>query len=32
MGSEGNLTVNIDFSNWDEPVTIEAPPADQVQS
>ena len=32
MGTEGNVTINVDFSNWDEPVTIEAPPADQVQS
>ena len=32
MAAEGSLTVNVDFSNWDEPVTIEAPPADQVQA
>ena len=32
LGSQGNLTINVDFSNWDEPVSIEAPPADQVQS
>jgi len=32
LGSQGNLTVNIDFSKWDEAVSIEAPPADQVQS
>ena len=32
MASEGSLTINVDFSNWDEPVTIEAPPADQVQA
>jgi hypothetical protein len=32
LGSQGNLTINVDFSNWDEPVSIEAPPADQVQA
>ena len=32
MGAEGNLTINVDFSNWDEPVTVEAPPADQIQA
>lgn len=31
MAEEGKLTVNVDFSNWDEPVSISAPPADQVQ-
>ena len=32
LGSQGNLTINVDFSDWNEPVSIEAPPADQVQS
>jgi len=32
LGAQGNVTINVDFSNWDEPVSIEAPPADQVQS
>jgi hypothetical protein len=32
LGSQGNVTINVDFSNWDEPVSIEAPPADQVQA
>ena len=32
LGSQGNVTINVDFSNWDEAVSIEAPPADQVQS
>jgi hypothetical protein len=32
MADQGSLTVNVDFSNWDEPVSIEAPPADQVQT
>lgn len=31
LGSQGNLVINVDFSNWDESVSIEAPPADQVQ-
>jgi hypothetical protein len=32
LGSQGNVTINVDFSNWDEPVSIEAPPADEVQA
>ena len=32
LGAQGNVTINVDFSNWDEPVSVEAPPADQVQS
>ena len=32
LGSQGNVTVAVTLSNWDEPVSIEAPPADQVQS
>jgi hypothetical protein len=32
LGAQGNVTINVDFSNWDEPVSIEAPAADQVQS
>ena len=32
LGSQGNLTVAVTLSNWDEAVSIEAPPADQVQS
>ena len=31
LGSQGNVTVAVTLSNWDEPVSIEAPPADQVQ-
>ncbi len=30
--SQGNLTVNLTFSKWDEAVSISAPPADQVQA
>jgi hypothetical protein len=30
-GDEGSLTVNLTFSKWNEGVSIEAPPADQVQ-
>lgn len=29
-GSQGKLTVALEFSNWDAPVSISAPPADQV--
>ncbi len=32
LGSQGNITMAVTLSNWDEAVTIEAPPADQVQS
>jgi hypothetical protein len=32
LGTQGNVTINVDFSNWDEAVSIQAPPADQVQS
>ena len=32
LGSQGNVTVAVTLSNWDEAVSIEAPPADQVQS
>ena len=32
LGAQGNVAINVDFSNWDEAVSIEAPPADQVQS
>ena len=32
LGAQGNVTINVDFSNWDEAVSIEAPPADQVQA
>ena len=31
MGDQGSLTVDLTFSKWDQPVTISAPPADQVQ-
>jgi LppX/LprAFG-like lipoprotein len=27
----GDLTLKVTFSNWDKPVTVTAPPADQVQ-
>jgi hypothetical protein len=30
-GSEGSLTLNLTFSKWNEGVSVEAPPADQVQ-
>ncbi len=29
-GSQGNLTVTIEFTSWDAPVSIAAPPADEV--
>ena len=29
-GSEGNLAIQIDLTNYDAPVTVTAPPADQV--
>ena len=32
LGSQGNVTLAVTLSNWDEAVSIEAPPADQVQS
>ena len=32
MAEQGKVTLNVDFSNWDEPVSISAPPADQIQS
>ena len=32
LGSQGSITMNVTLSNWDEAVSIEAPPADQVQS
>ncbi len=31
MGDQGSLTFDLAFSKWDQPVTISAPPADQVQ-
>jgi hypothetical protein len=31
MGDQGSLSFDLAFSKWDEPVTISAPPADQVQ-
>jgi len=31
MGDQGSLSVNLAFSKWDQPVTVSAPPADQVQ-
>jgi metal-dependent amidase/aminoacylase/carboxypeptidase family protein len=32
LGSQGSVTVAVTLSNWDEAVSIEAPPAEQVQS
>jgi hypothetical protein len=32
LGSQGAVTLALTFSKWNEPVSIEAPPADQVQS
>ena len=32
LGSQGSVTVAVTLSKWDEAVSIEAPPADQVQS
>ena len=32
MGEQGSLTFDLSLSKWDEPVTISAPPADQIQS
>lgn len=31
LGSAGQLTATITFSKWNEPVTVAAPPADQVK-
>ena len=30
MGDQGSLSLDLAFSKWDQPVTISAPPADQV--
>ncbi len=30
--SQGNLKIDIVLSKWDEPVTITAPPADQIKA
>jgi hypothetical protein len=32
MGDQGSLSVDLAFSKWDQPVTVTAPPADQVQA
>ena len=29
-GTQGNLTATVDFTNYDAPVTVTAPPADQI--
>ena len=29
--SNGNATIDLTFSKWDEPVTVTAPPADQIK-
>lgn len=31
MGDQGSVTFDLAFSNWDQPVTVSPPPADQVQ-
>jgi hypothetical protein len=31
MGDQGSLTFDLAFSKWDQPVTVSAPPADQIQ-
>jgi hypothetical protein len=31
LGEQGSLTIDMAMSKWDQPVTISAPPADQVQ-
>lgn len=32
LGDQGSLTFDLALSKWDQPVTISAPPADQVQA
>jgi hypothetical protein len=32
LGEQGTLTIDLAMSKWDQPVTISAPPADQVQA
>jgi hypothetical protein len=32
LGDQGSLTLDLAMSKWDQPVTISAPPADQVQA
>jgi hypothetical protein len=32
MGDQGSITVDLTFSKWDQPVSVSAPPADQVQA
>jgi hypothetical protein len=32
MGEQGSLTFDLSLSKWDEPVSISAPPADQIQA
>ena len=31
-GGRDDVTADVTFSKWDEPVTVTAPPADQVQA
>lgn len=32
LGEQGSVSLDLTFSKWDEPVTVSAPPADQVQA
>ena len=32
LGEQGSLTFDVAMSKWDQPVTISAPPADQIQA
>jgi hypothetical protein len=32
MGEQGSLTIDLSFSKWDQPVTVTAPSADQIQA
>ena len=32
LGEQGSITLDMAMSKWDQPVTISAPPADQVQA
>ena len=32
LGEQGSITFDMAMSKWDQPVTITAPPADQIQA